>query len=67
MKLPGGGWGASLRIGLSMPLVVERAGLPDDALNRSFARDMAAIREALEAVVQGPLSSAPAPPAPRPT
>jgi hypothetical protein len=51
VTLDDGHWGASLRIGLSMPMVVERAGLSGEALHRSFARDMAAIREALEAVV----------------
>jgi hypothetical protein len=50
VKLPDGGWGATLRIGLSMPMVVERAGLDDEALRRSFADDMARIRTALEAV-----------------
>jgi hypothetical protein len=50
VRLAGGGWGATLRIGLSMPMVVERAGLDDEALRRSFAEDMAKIRAALEAV-----------------
>jgi hypothetical protein len=50
VTLPNGGWGATLRIGLSMPLVVERAALSDEALELSFERDMAAIRDALEAV-----------------
>jgi hypothetical protein len=50
VRLPDGRWGATLRIGLSMPLVVERAGLADEALRRSFAGDMARIRDALEAV-----------------
>ena len=50
VRLEEGGWGASLRIGLSMPMVVDRAGLGDEALRRSFAGDMAKIREALEAV-----------------
>jgi hypothetical protein len=39
-----------LRIGLSMPMVVERAGLDEEALRRSFAEDMARVRAALEAV-----------------
>ena len=43
-------WGATLRIGLSMPMVVERAALDDEALHRSFAEDMARVRAALEAV-----------------
>jgi hypothetical protein len=39
-----------LRIGLSMPMVVERAALNDCDLHRIFAADMGRIREALEAV-----------------
>jgi hypothetical protein len=50
VRLEGGGWGASLRIGLSMPMVVDRAGLGDDALRHAFEADMARIRAALEAV-----------------
>lgn len=50
VKLDGGDWGATLRIGLSMPMVVERAALDDEALRRSFAEDMARVRAALEAV-----------------
>ena len=50
VKLGDGSWGATLRIGLSMPMVVDRAGLDEDALNRSFAADMARVRAALEAV-----------------
>jgi hypothetical protein len=50
VRLGDGGWGATLRIGLSMPMVVERAGLDDEALRRSFAEDMARVRAALEAV-----------------
>lgn len=50
VKLPGGGWGATLRIALAMPLLVERAGLDDDALQASFRGDMRRIREALLAV-----------------
>ncbi|MET1113323.1 MAG: hypothetical protein ABWX67_17525, partial [Allosphingosinicella sp.] len=50
VKLDDGRWGATLRIGLSMPMVVERAGLDDEALRRSFAHDMARVRSALEAV-----------------
>jgi hypothetical protein len=51
VKLADGNWGATLRIGLSMPMVVEQAGLDDEALRLSFADDMARIRQALEAVV----------------
>jgi hypothetical protein len=50
VRLPDGRWGATLRIGLSMPLVVERAALSDEELARSFDDDMARVREALEAV-----------------
>jgi hypothetical protein len=50
VKLLGGGWGATLRIGLSMPQVTERAGLSDEALAASFAADMAKVREALQSV-----------------
>ena len=50
VKLPSGGWGATLRVGLSMPQVTERAELADEALAASFAADMAKVREALRAV-----------------
>jgi len=50
VRLPDGRWGATLRIGLSMPLVVDRASLPAEELAQSFERDMAKVREALEAV-----------------
>jgi hypothetical protein len=49
VKLADGRWGATLRIGLSMPQVVERAGLDEAALARSFEEDMARVRQALEA------------------
>ena len=47
VRLPDGRWGATLRIGLAMGQVVDRVALSDDDLARSFAADMAAIREAL--------------------
>lgn len=50
VRLDDGSWGATLRIGLSMPMVTERSGFDEAALRQSFARDMARIREALEAV-----------------
>ena len=50
VKLDGGGWGATLRIGLSMPMVSERAALGVEALDRAFAEDMRRVREALLAV-----------------
>jgi hypothetical protein len=50
VKLPGVGWGATLRIGLSMPQVTDRAELSDEALVRAFEQDMARVRTALERV-----------------
>ncbi|MDP8994322.1 MAG: hypothetical protein M3N07_04950 [Pseudomonadota bacterium] len=50
VRLEDGGWGATLRIGVAMPQLVERAGLDDSALARAFAADMARVREALVAV-----------------
>ena len=50
VKLDDGRWGATLRIGLTMPDIVRRAELSDGALKRSFETDMARVREALEAV-----------------
>lgn len=50
VKLDDGRWGATLRVGLSMPMVVERSGLGDEALAAAFAHDMVHIRAALEAV-----------------
>ena len=47
VKLDGGGWGATLRIGLSMPMVAERSAHGAEALDRSFRQDMARIRDAL--------------------
>jgi hypothetical protein len=50
VKLADGGWGATLRIGLSMPQVAERAELSDEALRGSFEQDMERIRAALDSV-----------------
>jgi len=50
VKFADGRWGATLRIGLSMPTVVERARLSPDALDASFRADMSQIRQALLAV-----------------
>ncbi len=47
VRLGDGRWGATLRIGLAMGQVVDRVALSDDDLARSFAAEMAAIREAL--------------------
>lgn len=52
VRLATGDWGATLRIGLAMWHVADRAALPDDALARSFATDMARVREALAAVAR---------------
>jgi len=48
-RLADGRWGATLRIGLSMPQVAEAAALTGEAMAARFASDMAAIREALVA------------------
>ena len=53
VKLADGRWGATLRIGLSMPQVTQRAGLDETALATSFGEDMARVRRALEAVAAG--------------
>jgi hypothetical protein len=50
VKLPGGGWGATLRIGLSMAQVSERAGLSEAELADSFGAEMAKVRAAVAAV-----------------
>ena len=50
VKLADGSWGATLRVGLSMPMVVERATLSGAALHGSFAADMAEVRSALGSV-----------------
>ena len=50
VRLADGRWGATLRIGLAMWQVADRAGLSDQALAASFAADMAKVREALTAV-----------------
>jgi len=47
VRLADGGWGATLRIGLSMPQVVDAARLSEEAMQARFAADMAAIRDAL--------------------
>jgi hypothetical protein len=50
VKLADGGWGGTLRIGLSMPQVTERATLSDGALRASFEKDMERVRAVLETV-----------------
>jgi hypothetical protein len=52
VKLPDGRWGATLRIGLSMPQVAERAGLDEAALAKSFEEDIARVRRAIAAVTR---------------
>jgi hypothetical protein len=52
VRLPDGRWGATLRIGLSMPQTVERAGLGEATLAESFKEDMAKIRQAFEAAAR---------------
>lgn len=47
VRLADGSWGATLRIGLAMGQVVDRAGMSDAELARSFSEDMAKVREAL--------------------
>jgi hypothetical protein len=53
VRLPDGRWGATLRIGLAMWQVADKAGLDDEALARAFAADMARIREALAEARRG--------------
>jgi hypothetical protein len=47
VRLAGDGWGASLRIGLSMPQIVRLDALDDAALGEWFAANLARIGEAL--------------------
>lgn len=51
VRLADGRWGATLRIGLAMGQVVDAAVLSDEALAARFETDMAAIREALTALL----------------
>ena len=46
----GGRWGATLRVGLAMWQIADRAALSDQVLAGSFDDDMAKVREALAAV-----------------
>ncbi len=50
VKLEGGRWGATLRLGLSMPQVIAFDALHDDALAARLAGDMDAVAEAIEAL-----------------
>lgn len=51
VRLSDGRWGATLRIGLAMGQVVDAAILENGALAGRFEADMAAIREALTAIL----------------
>jgi hypothetical protein len=53
VRLEDGAWGATLRIGLSMPQVADAAALTDAAMEARFAAEMAAIRGALLAAAGG--------------
>lgn len=52
VRNPVGKWGATLRIGLSMPQLVERATLGEEALHAAFRADMIRIREGMLAVAR---------------
>ena len=47
VRLRDGGWGATLRIGLTMPMICARAHLDEAECARQFAADMAQIGDAL--------------------
>ena len=47
MRLPGDGWGGTLRIGLSMPQIVALAALDDAARDERFAEQFGTIARAL--------------------
>jgi hypothetical protein len=49
VRTDGHEWGGTLRVGLSMPQIVEFAALDDEALGNAFGRDMRRIAEALRA------------------
>jgi hypothetical protein len=51
VRLPDGRWGATLRVGISMPQVVTFDALDDAALAERLAADMARIADALEAEI----------------
>lgn len=48
VRLPNGRWGATLRIGLSMPTIHDLAALDENALAAALDADMARIERALE-------------------
>ncbi len=53
VRLPDGSWGATLRVGLSMPQVFERAGFGDQELATEFGKDMKQVADALASVSRG--------------
>ena len=52
VKLPDGRWGATLRLGLSMPQVVAFDALDDAVLAKRLGDDMARIASAIEAAIE---------------
>lgn len=50
VALPGGGWGGTLRLGLSMPQIVAFAALEAAALEARLAADMSRIEQAFQQV-----------------
>ena len=51
-KFPNGEWAGTLRISLSMPLIVELSALRPEQLNQRFDSDMARIADVLEAAAR---------------
>ncbi len=51
-RLPDGRWAGTLRISLSMPLIVSLAGLHDDALSARFDHDFGRIADVLRAAMR---------------
>lgn len=49
LRLADGRWGGTLRVGLSMPLIVEFAGLADTCLDARLAADMDKLAEVISA------------------
>jgi hypothetical protein len=50
VPLPGGGWGGTLRLGLSMPQMVEFAGLDTRSLTDRLESDMHRIAIKLDVI-----------------
>lgn len=53
IPLPGGGWGGTLRLSLSMPLIAELSCLSPGALEARLSGDMGMIRSVLSAAQKG--------------